>query len=129
MKLTQKELAKKINKSERMLQKYENGEVVPSIEVLQEIAKVLNLPSYAFIINEEEIKRDLTNMKDTEALLNYLGYEVISYPIAHDGEEYEIEIKSKNDSIIVSQDQYEQLKGHIKFILDYELYKLKQKGD
>lgn len=43
MNLTQKEFAKKINKSERMIQKYESNDVIPSIEVLNEIAGTLNI--------------------------------------------------------------------------------------
>lgn len=42
-KFTQKELAKKINKSERMVQKYESGDVTPSIEVLNKIAGALEI--------------------------------------------------------------------------------------
>lgn len=42
-KLTQKDLADKLNKSVRMVQKYENGEVTPNIEVLKEISKILNV--------------------------------------------------------------------------------------
>ncbi|EGT5618567.1 XRE family transcriptional regulator, partial [Clostridium perfringens] len=48
--LTQKEFAKKINKSERMIQKYENSEVEPRIEVLREIATALDI-SFSELIN------------------------------------------------------------------------------
>ncbi|MDK0980677.1 helix-turn-helix transcriptional regulator [Clostridium perfringens] len=48
--LTQKEFAKKINKSERMIQKYENSEVEPRIEVLREITKALDI-SFSELIN------------------------------------------------------------------------------
>ncbi len=48
--LTQKEFAKKINKSERMIQKYENSEVEPRIEVLREIALALDI-SFSELIN------------------------------------------------------------------------------
>lgn len=42
-KMTQTQLAKSISKSERMIQKYENGEVVPSIENIKKIASVLEV--------------------------------------------------------------------------------------
>ncbi|ELC8426421.1 TPA: RstR family transcriptional repressor [Clostridium perfringens] len=42
-KLTQKDLADKLNKSVRMVQKYENGEVTPNIDVLKKISKILNV--------------------------------------------------------------------------------------
>ena len=41
--LTQKEFAKKLNKSERMIQKYENSEVEPKLEILKEISNKLNV--------------------------------------------------------------------------------------
>ncbi|AGK99643.1 helix-turn-helix domain-containing protein [Desulfoscipio gibsoniae] len=49
-KLTQKELAKKINKSERVIQKYESGEIVPPISVIEEIAKILDVDIYDIIL-------------------------------------------------------------------------------
>lgn len=47
--LTQKELAEKLDKSIRMIQKYESGEVEPSIEVLNEIANVLGTDFFEFL--------------------------------------------------------------------------------
>lgn len=41
--LTQKKLANQIDKSERMIQKYESGEITPSIEVCQIIANKLEV--------------------------------------------------------------------------------------
>lgn len=52
--LTQKEFAKKINKSERMIQKYENSEVEPRIEVLREIATALDI-SFSELINPKNL--------------------------------------------------------------------------
>lgn len=42
-KLTQKQLAHMINKSERMVQKYENGEVIPSLDVLEQLSSGLKI--------------------------------------------------------------------------------------
>ncbi|MGB9682870.1 MAG: helix-turn-helix domain-containing protein [bacterium] len=42
--LTQKELAKKIGKSERLITYFERGVLNPSLETLYEIAKVLDIP-------------------------------------------------------------------------------------
>lgn len=47
--MTQKELADKIDRSLRMLQKYESGDVEPSIEVLNEIANILGADFFDFI--------------------------------------------------------------------------------
>lgn len=41
--MTQKELANILRKSERMIQKYESGDVNPSIDVLKEIASILKV--------------------------------------------------------------------------------------
>ncbi|MDU8988654.1 MAG: helix-turn-helix domain-containing protein [Clostridium perfringens] len=46
--MAQSELALRIGKSTRMIQKYESGEVIPNLEVLSEIAKAL-----ALVIREE----------------------------------------------------------------------------
>lgn len=43
-KVTQKELAKRIQKSERMVQKYESGEVSPPLDVIEKIADALDVP-------------------------------------------------------------------------------------
>ena len=43
VKLTQTDLANKINKQLRTVQKYESGEIAPSIEVINEISTVLNV--------------------------------------------------------------------------------------
>lgn len=41
--MTQKELAEKLGKSTRMIQKYENNEVTPSLGVIHKISKILNV--------------------------------------------------------------------------------------
>ncbi|EOU1879797.1 helix-turn-helix transcriptional regulator [Clostridium perfringens] len=53
-KLTQKDLADKLNKSVRMVQKYENGEVTPNIEVLKEISKILNVSLDSLLDTNED---------------------------------------------------------------------------
>lgn len=52
-KITQKQIANLLGKSERMVQKYESGEVTPSIEVLLEICKILDVPSFNFFDSED----------------------------------------------------------------------------
>ena len=51
--MTQKELADKIDRSLRMVQKYESGEVEPSIEVLNEIATILDVEFLNFLSSEK----------------------------------------------------------------------------
>ena len=54
-KLTQKQLADKIDRSLRMVQKYESGEVEPSIEVLNDIAKVLGT-DFIYLIKLDNVR-------------------------------------------------------------------------
>lgn len=61
--LTQKEFAKRINKSERMIQKYENSEVEPRIEVLREIALALDI-SFSELINPRNIPININKSID-----------------------------------------------------------------
>lgn len=43
-KITQKEFAQRLGKSERTIQKYESGEILLKIDVLKQIANELNVP-------------------------------------------------------------------------------------
>lgn len=53
-KLTQKELAEMINKSERALQKYESGEITPKYSAMEDIAKALNVTIGCLIADVQE---------------------------------------------------------------------------
>ncbi|MBN3348314.1 hypothetical protein CF050_15875 [Clostridium botulinum] len=63
--VTQKELAEKVKKSERMIQKYENGEVIPSIEIIGKISDVLNVDFYS-IVNDPDYEFDNPKYSNTE---------------------------------------------------------------
>ena len=43
-KITQKEFAKRLGKSERTIQKYESGEIIMKMDVVKEVAEELNIP-------------------------------------------------------------------------------------
>ena len=43
-KITQKEFAKRLGKSERTIQKYESGETIMKMDVVKEVAEELNIP-------------------------------------------------------------------------------------
>jgi transcriptional regulator with XRE-family HTH domain len=58
-KLTQKYLATEIGKSERMLQKYENGEVTPSIEVIEKISEILEVPIFSLLTRDTNFSINL----------------------------------------------------------------------
>ena len=58
-KLTQIELAKKINYSDKAISRWENGEVLPDVEVLQQISEVYNIPiTYLFEKHTEEKQKE-----------------------------------------------------------------------
>jgi len=68
--ITQKDLAKQIDKSERMVQKYESGEVTPSIDIIYKIANALNITFFQLITGKE--RPDYT---DKTLAFNDLGKE------------------------------------------------------
>lgn len=62
--LTQKQLAEKMGKSERMIQKYESGDVTPSIDILKQIAESLGVTFNDLIGLNDEYTR-ATSLSDT----------------------------------------------------------------
>lgn len=71
--LTQKELAEKINKSERMMQKYENNEVTPSIEVLTKIAAALDVTFNDLITNTDMVNLSTADSDTQFMYTEFLG--------------------------------------------------------
>lgn len=64
MKIKQIDLAKSINKSVRMLQKYENNSVTPNFEVLKDIANALNINVTELMTPKYELEEALINGSD-----------------------------------------------------------------
>jgi transcriptional regulator with XRE-family HTH domain len=58
-KVTQKDLAKAIRRSERMVQKYESGEVPPPWTVVERIAEALNVPFNELVPDNSQEAIDL----------------------------------------------------------------------
>ena len=60
-KITQKEFAQRLGKSERTIQKYESGEILLKIDVLKQIANELNVPWQELLSPEDNnIPKDNT---------------------------------------------------------------------
>lgn len=80
-KLTQKELAKIIDKTERTIQKYESGDIEPPVSVLEIISEKLNVPFDYFFskslskIDIELLDKNIDTKKLSEEvkILDYLG--------------------------------------------------------
>ena len=58
-KVTQRELARKIHRSERIVQKYESGEVSPPWNVVERIAEALNVPFNELVPDNSQEAIDL----------------------------------------------------------------------
>lgn len=58
-KVTQRELARKIHRSERIVQKYESGEVSPPWIVVERIAEALNVPFNELVPDNSQEAIDL----------------------------------------------------------------------
>jgi transcriptional regulator with XRE-family HTH domain len=59
--ITQKELAEKINYSDKVISKWERGESLPSILVLKELSKFYNIPVNEILNDDTEDKEPLPN--------------------------------------------------------------------
>ena len=76
-KMTQTDLAIKLNKSLRTIQKYESNEVTPSLQVLKDIIKALNAPMSEFTENDynkvlnQTLRHFLDNYSNDELLVEH----------------------------------------------------------
>ena len=65
--LTQAELGKKINYSDKAISRWENGEVLPDIETLSTLAEIFDVP-IAELLKEHDEKADKARSTKTEVL-------------------------------------------------------------
>ena len=68
-KITQKEFAQRLGKSERTIQKYESGEILLKIDVLKQIANELNVPWQELLFAKD------TNTPKDNTTAEYPSYE------------------------------------------------------
>lgn len=71
-KMSQTELANRINKTLRTVQKYESGEIVPSIDMIGQIAEVLGVLPFQLIAYERQELR-IKSLSDIFYILNELN--------------------------------------------------------
>ena len=86
--LSQTELAEKLDKTLRTIQKYESGEIIPSLSMLNEIAKKLNV-SPADLIGYHKQKIQLNTMADVLYVINELN--------KMDGLHFDVEVQKPTD--------------------------------
>ena len=70
--LSQTELAQRLDKTMRTVQKYESGEIEPSIAMINAIAKILNI-SPADLIGYQKPEIQLDSLSDVIAVLYQLN--------------------------------------------------------
>ena len=73
--LTQGQLAEKLNYSDNAVSRWEHGEVTPSIETLEQISEVFNVPLRA-LIEDNAVKQ--AEISDRKQLINTLAIMLIS---------------------------------------------------
>ncbi|APH15014.1 XRE family transcriptional regulator [Clostridium sporogenes] len=61
--LTQKQLAKQLGKSESIIRKYESGNVIPSIEMYEKIANILDVPIDKIMVLPEQEKTEIDSFE------------------------------------------------------------------
>ena len=74
-KLTQNELAEKLNYSDNAISRWEHAEVTPSIETLEQIANIYNVP-LSSLIEDNAVRA--AELSDRRALVNKLAAVLIS---------------------------------------------------
>lgn len=65
--LTQAELGKKINYSDKAISRWENGEVLPDLETLQALSEIFDVP-LSELLEERDEKREKADLVKTEVL-------------------------------------------------------------
>ena len=82
-KLTQTELADKINKNIRTLQHYEKGDIAPTFDIIKKIAEILGVSPYDIVRNAKAPKEEVTPI-DTDA-----KKEMVNHPTHYNRGKYE----------------------------------------
>ena len=76
--LTQNELAEKLNYSDNAVSRWERGEVSPSIETLDQMSKVFNVPLSSLI---EDNAKAVSTTRDKKQVLNKLAVTLIFFSL------------------------------------------------
>lgn len=70
--LTQKQLAEKIDKKEITIRRYEKGDIIPPVPVLEDIAKALNCQYTDLTISNEDWNR-FSEMEEKEGMVQAIN--------------------------------------------------------
>ena len=76
--LTQNELAEKLNYSDNAVSRWERGEVTPSIETIDQMSKIFNVPLSSLI---EDNAKAVSTTRDKKQVLNKLAVTLIFFSL------------------------------------------------
>lgn len=139
--ITQTQLGNLIGKTLRTIQKYESGEVIPPLEVLQKISKVLNVSVFELYdddllakweSNTDAIKQELNEYKITDSLLDLCGYKVNHLLISSEEEipleDYTLDITNLKSGEVKTLNvlEYKQFIERLKHFIDFEFFCIKK---
>lgn len=128
-KITQPALASRLGKSVRIIQKYESNEVIPSLDIVEQIASILEVSPADFMEWEDWAEKDEYYRKEFQAFETYLkksGY-LLDFKMTgvsdsthtksdgsvwSDEEYYEIKLTDQNGkSAVFDQDEFAKLQN------------------
>lgn len=122
LKMKQTELAKKINKTESSIRKYEKGEVKIPITVLDKIATILKVSYFDLTIDTNALEIETKNFDSFLNFLKSIGYNVIEYPEGKEGESYSISLIKNEVTIIFTKEEFEDFQLETKKTIDYQVW-------
>lgn len=69
--LTQIELAKKINYSDKAISRWEKGEVLPDIETIQKLSEIFNVPISAILEKQNDLSKSKLTKPSKQEILSH----------------------------------------------------------
>ncbi|MFL0194815.1 helix-turn-helix domain-containing protein [Clostridium sp. WILCCON 0269] len=122
---TQKTLALILDKSERMIQKYESSEVTPSMEVIKAISAALSIKISDLI--EDYNTKDITSEEATSYFLEHYLY-ILGYEIIREMKNGYLILKSKDGEFEINLLDIEDLKSSSKSFIEFKMSQIIKKS-
>lgn len=127
LKITQAEMAAKLELPRSTYAHYENNTREPSTEILDKIANILGISKFDLLYDIDKLKEQLyevenkSNSKDyfLEQYIHTLGYEIIK-----EMENGYLILKSKDGEYEITQNDIDNLENNSKSFIEYNLYEI-----
>lgn len=125
LKISQRELGRRINKTGQFISLIEQGKSNPSIDALGEISNVLGVDVSKLLGVEtaDEIPRDNPQSYFLEQYLNTLGYEILG-----DESEGYLILKSKDGEFEITEKDIDDIKNSARSFIEYKLQEITKKS-